>query len=622
MSEAESTRIDARVDFTTFVDYPITKTKFAIFNSCIVPLSTYQRDAEFFTIAKPESLRIDLGWGTNWAGWTEQPIIGTPGEPVLQLREMDAIAQILNDAGVLPYWSYCYTPTPLQDPPGDWRSVPKDMAQFAQVLGLVAQHYRMLRGTNPVGYHEVFNEPDNTDFTVGDMDDYFEMYEHGSVAIRENDPEGLVGGPALAFTYSWIDPFVEVVAEKELPLDFFSTHIYGTNDGFSSLDQMLDASRDSLDRFPQLSTVEIHLNEFNSYVIDYPLDGTQQKHRLAAAFLRDIEHLLARPEVTLVHWAQFLDSGSDNYSGMISIDGHRKAVFNAAEIFARLPIDRVRLEMDTSPDIGGMAGVEDHRAGLVIWNLAPGKKDIALNLANLPFPSGTIREYRIDAEHSSWGDGTVNEGLEQTKVGENVDLADITWATSVEGGGVLYLEIEDGNGIPDSDTVLVGRWVRTHHYYPSRTTTAWADFDKSTWTFRLGSAADAEADLEIGVTADALPETLTVTLELDGTPQPTDANALLGLRLDFFDGQDFVQSVLLHGSSDAADNLSGIDRKALMPWGTRRTPDRVTDVKNLNGFVLHLADHAPGTWNGRTLITAIMHNVGTNVRAKMQLRPL
>ena len=615
--------INVDMDFGEIVDYPLTKTKFAIFNSCIVPLATYERDAEFFSIARPESLRIDLGWGTDWAGWTEQPIAGTTDDPVLQLREMDAIARMLNDAGVLPYWSYCYTPAPLQDPPGDWRSVPKDMTEMARVLGLVARHYRNQRDTNPVGYHEVFNEPDNDDFTVGDMADYFAMYEHGSVALRENDPDGLVGGPALAFTYSWIDPFVDLVVARQLPLDFFSTHIYGTSDGFSSLDRMLDASRDSLDRYPGLNTVEIHLNEFNSYVIDYPLDGTQQKHRLAAAFLRDMAHLLARPEVTLVHWAQFLDSGSHNYSGMISIDGHRKALFNAAEIFARLPVDRVNLEMNASLDLGGMAGVEQHRAGLVIWNLAPGKKNVSLNLANLPFGSGTIREYRIDSEHSSWGDGTTIESLEQTQVTQHIPLADLVWSTTVGGGGVLYLEIDDDRGNSELASTPVGRWVRTHHYYPNRTTTAWADFDKRTWTFRLGSAEDAAADLEIGVTAEGLPEEMVVALELVGAPYSISPNSLLGLRVDYFDGQSYGHGVLFHGpagSAGSAGDLFDQRRDAPMPWGTRRQPDQVVAVENLNECSLRLGDHAPAGWSGRVQLTVIMDSVGAGVRAKVELR--
>lgn len=612
--------IVARADFGQSADYPITKSKFAIFNSCIVPLSTYQRDAAFFGIAKPESLRIDLGWGADWAGWARQPIEGTAEAPDYHLEEMDAIAAILNEHGVLPYWSYCYTPTPVQDPPGDWRSVPKDMAQVARILGDVARHYRDLRGSNPVGYHEVFNEPDNDDFTVGDMNDYFAMYEHGSVAIRENDPDGLVGGPALAFTYSWIHPFIDLVTTKNLPFDYFSTHIYGTNDGFSSLDKMLDASRDSLDRYTQLDTVEIHLNEFNSYVIDYPIDGTQQKHRLAAAFLRDMDHLLARPEVTLVHWAQFLDSGSGNFSGMISTDGHRKALFNAAEIYARLPVDRVLLDMDQTPDFGGMAGVEDHRAGLVIWNLAPGKKDLSLSLDNLPFAKGTVREYRIDAEHSSWGDGTKVESLEQTRIQEGIDLSGATWSTTVGGGGVLYLEIDEATTSPGIEAGSLGRWVRTHHYYPNRTTTAYADFDKKTWTFRLGSVDDTGADIEIGVTTEDLPETLAVSVELDGTPQRTDVNFLLGLRVDYFNGTRYAASLLVHGPVADGLDLYDSERRALMPWGTGRKPDQVISVENLEAFVMPLHDHAPSDWNGRVQITAIMHAVGAGVRTRIRLR--
>jgi len=91
-------------------------------------------------------------------------------------------------------------------------------------------------------------------------------------------------------------------------------------------------------------------------------------------------------------------AGPISTPGMISIDGHRKAVFSAAKIFARLPIDRVRLEMDTSPDIGGMAGVEitvpDWSSG--ISHPAEGYR---ANLANLPFPREPFANTEIDTEH-------------------------------------------------------------------------------------------------------------------------------------------------------------------------------------------------------------------------------
>jgi xylan 1,4-beta-xylosidase len=624
VSQAREGAIQEKVaivaEFGTSVDYPIVKSKFAVFNSCIVPLSTYERDSAFFGVVKPESLRIDLGWGADWAGWSEQPIQGTADAPTLHLDEMDHIAEIINEHGTLPYWSYCYTPSPLQDPPGDWRSVPEDMEAWGRVLTEVVRHYRDLRDTNPVGYHEVYNEPDNDDFTVGTMQDYFNLYQAAAPAIRDADPESLIGGPALAFTKEWIDPFLDFVAEESLPFDYFSTHHYGTNDLFQGLNAMLDASRDSLDRHSQFATVEIHLNEFNSYLIDYPIDGTQQKHRLAAAFLRDMAYFLARPEVTLIHWAQFLDSGMGNFSGMISIDGHPKAVFNAADIYRRLPADRVKLTIDGPVGVGGLAGASDHRAGVAIWNLEPGKQDISLSLEDLPFAKGTIREYRIDSEHASWGDDAASETLEPISTSSLAESSHPFWHGTVAGGGVLYLEIEADGDNAGQDSAGPGRWLRTLHYYPDRTTTAYADFDKESWVFRMGTAEDAGADIKIGFMCDQVPGKILVETFIEGDPQLIDEHSLLGVRVDYDTSSGYKHSLVVHGPFRGGADIFDAAHESDMPWGTKMPHDDQLSVTDFASFTLPIEVNAPEDWTGRVQISAIMNNVGSGVRARIMLR--
>ncbi len=616
---ATTTAISGSVDFSTGADYPLIKSKFAIFNSGIVPAETYERDAAQFGVVQPESLRIDLGWGADWTGWASQPIQGTPERLEYHLDEMDRIAAVLNGQGVLPYWSYCYNPTPLQDPPGNWKGAPSDMDAWSRVLRDVAAHYRGMRDTNPVGYHEVYNEPDNTDFFTATMTDYFAMYEHGVRGIREGDPEALVGGPALAFTKDWIGPFVDFVAERALPFDFFSTHVYGTNDLFDGLTAMLNVSRDALDRHPELATVEIHLNEFNSYPIDYPLDGTQQKHRLAAAFLRDMAFLLERPELTIVHWAQFLDSGQDNYSGMVSIDGHRKAVFNAAEIYARLPTDRSPVVLDGPSDLNAIAGVDEHRAGVALWNLTRQDRDLALDLTGIPFTDGELTEYRIDADHASWGDGAATEALTPTGTQPLSSNGSPRWSGTVPAGGVLYLEANDTIGRSGLDSNPVGRWQRTLRYYPDRKTTAYADFDKTTWTFRLGMAGETAADAQVGVTAENLPEQVNVSVTVEGTVQALTPESLLGLRVDFRTGDAYTASVLIHGPVGQQLDPFDPERTGAAPWGTERPPTQAITVPDLSDFSMSFRDLAPAGWDGRAQITAIMTDTGPGTRARIQL---
>src|SRR5690554_4124925 len=92
------------VDFGKSTDYPLLKTKFGVYNSGIVALDHYERDAELFRETNPQCLRIDLAWGADWGGWAEPPVGGSAEDISYSHDEMDAIAKILNQRGVAPYW--------------------------------------------------------------------------------------------------------------------------------------------------------------------------------------------------------------------------------------------------------------------------------------------------------------------------------------------------------------------------------------------------------------------------------------------------------------------------------------------------------------------------------------
>jgi hypothetical protein len=269
---AEPVRVIA--DFSAPVDYPLSKSKFGVFNSGMVRPDRYDRDAALFGQVHPESVRVDLGWGARWIGWKTPAIFGSGDSPQYDFAEMDRTAIALRSQGVPAYWSYCYTPRPVQPKPGDYRGMPTDLRAYGRIIHDVAAHYRDLPGGDPVGYHEIGNEPDNRDFFTGTRDDYLKLYEVGSRAVREANPDAVVGGPALAFDPSWVDPFLDRAVAKKLPLDFFSFHYYpGIPFQPADLPGRVRLMERALDGRPSLRTTQLHLNEFNSYRIDYPKGG-------------------------------------------------------------------------------------------------------------------------------------------------------------------------------------------------------------------------------------------------------------------------------------------------------------------------------------------------------------
>ncbi len=606
------------VDVAASADYPLSKGKFGMFNSGIVPLAHYQRDDHTWPAVRAESLRIDLAWGAPWAGWAHQPVGGTATHLHYDHEEMDAIARLLTAHDVWPYWSYCYMPAPLQRD-GDWRSAPTDLDAWGAALAEFARHYRT-QGIR-IGYHEIYNEPDLYDaatrtrvFFTGTLADYLAMYRVGVRGIRAGDPDAVVGGPALSLIpdHSWVEPFLDYVRAHDLPLDFFSFHHYDTQ----SLPQRLAAVRASFAARSDYATTELHLNEYNAYPIDYPQGGTQDRHGLAAALLQDYHDLLAQPWITKVSWAQFLDSGQGNYSGMVTIDGHRKAIYNAVALYARLPVDRCPLSVNGAPGIAGLASADAHRACALLWNRSGADQEARVQLHGLPFEQATLQVYRIDATHASWGD---DPSTEELAVCESAPAhgSEVSWSGPLPHDGVVYLEVVDVQRAPRREPTRTPTVVRTHHYYPDRTTTAYADFDRTSWTARLGMAQEDQATCMVGVTADNLPPVLAITVAVDGALRHSDDESLLGLRLDYRVDGAYTSSLLLHGPYDGGTSLYTPTRSSPMPWGTGRQPDHIVSVANLARFTVDVTALAPIGWDGRVQLTFILQNAGRGTRAKI-----
>ena len=75
-------------------------------------------------------------------------------------------------------------------------------------------------------YFEVWNEPDlPVAFWNGTRDEYFRLYEATALAIKAVDPAIRVGGPSTSNS-KWVRSFLAYCKERNLPVDFVSTHQY------------------------------------------------------------------------------------------------------------------------------------------------------------------------------------------------------------------------------------------------------------------------------------------------------------------------------------------------------------------------------------------------------------
>lgn len=141
---------------------------------------------------------------------------------------------------------------------------------------------------NKVRIYEVWNEPDGMFFTGG-LQGYLQLYQHTVDALEKAattlNTQIMVGGPGLAWwDPGWMQPFLQFVAENNLPLNFLSWHWYaddpdigpfppGLSSGFCLIKGPLIKTADAPCYYnPNLSATiyQTEVNLVSSYLSKYP----------------------------------------------------------------------------------------------------------------------------------------------------------------------------------------------------------------------------------------------------------------------------------------------------------------------------------------------------------------
>ncbi len=591
-------------DFSLPIDPPLVK-KFDFMNSGIVPMWRYRRDLDLIDDLRAQSLRVDLFWGEpEINGWTTEMISGSADDLRFHFREIDELSRMLKERGIGGYWSYCYNPLPLQAGLGH-ASHPSNLEAWREVMFQFARHFKE-NDLRP-DYHAIWNEPDLDIFYNRPVEVYAQLYKFGVEGLRAGDPDAFVGGPDLAFTDEWIDPFLDFVEENELPLDFFAFHAIGV----SPISRVNTARRKIKNR-PYFDTTELVFSELNPSMIFNSPRSPVVRYTQAALILDHIARLVDEPDITRVHWAQFMDSSVDTL-GVVSLDGHRRAAYNAFKLYAMMPVDRRSVTVPGS--LSALASTDAHTSGLLLWNRSRSDKRLNVVLKNIPFARGTLRVYRIDEEHASYFENPDSEELTVVEAYEDVGTSDLEWQGEIPDHGVVYLEVSNGSGASELNrTEPVAEIIRVNRYFPDRSKDNFAEFDRSTWIARLGMGSQDFADSHIGIVLEDLPSALDVSFVTEGEPRMLDANSLVGLRLDYVADEGDARAVLFH------DGLYSTERDAKEPWGTERRAEQIVELDDLSMTRLEPALYAPAGWSGRLIMTLMMQNTGAATRAKVVIR--
>ncbi|MGB2606650.1 MAG: glycosyl hydrolase family 39, partial [Candidatus Sulfotelmatobacter sp.] len=160
------------------------------------------------------------------------------GQPVYNFSYVDQIYDGLLANGVRPFVELSFMPYKLaasNSLQAFWYkpnvSPPKDWGRWDALITAFVHHLVDRYGIEEVSqwYFEVWNEP-NLDFWAGQprQDTYWDLYDHTALAIKQISPRLRVGGPATAQA-AWVDAMIRHCAEKHIPLDYVSTHVYAND---------------------------------------------------------------------------------------------------------------------------------------------------------------------------------------------------------------------------------------------------------------------------------------------------------------------------------------------------------------------------------------------------------
>jgi xylan 1,4-beta-xylosidase len=348
------------------------------------------------------------------------------GKPVYNFSYVDQIYDGVLENKVRPFIELSFMPEKLTSDPNAKHAFwykqnvapPKDWGKWEQLVETFTRHLVERYGEDEVAqwYFEVWNEP-NLDFWVGSPKDatYFDLYDHAVRAVKRVSERLRVGGPATAQA-AWADRFLAHCKEKNVPVDFVSTHVYGNDsaqDVFGTQEKILRNDmvcravkkvheQIAASAYPKMPLIWSEYNaayDNTSSVTDSAYIGP-----FLANTIRECDGL-----TTMMSYWDFSDVFEEQgvvktpfYGGfgLLAEDSIPKAAFNDFALLHRLGDTR----LDVKSDSALVTRRKDGTLAVAVWNLflpeeAGSPKTITLHFSGAK--AGKARVTIVDKEHGS-----------------------------------------------------------------------------------------------------------------------------------------------------------------------------------------------------------------------------
>lgn len=318
-------------------------------------------------------------------------------EPLYTFAYVDKVFDAILATGARPFVELGFMPRELATETetvfwwGAHCSPPKDMNLWTELVAKTIEHWIDRYGIDEVQTwpFEVWNEPNLVPhFWTGTRTQYFELYEATVRTIKAIDDRLQVGGPSssvfvpdsrydgeyhdksveaataeaqdpssLPWKPVWIRELLDFCAERDLPLDFLSTHLYPTDFAFDTqgvgraISRDRDATRKDLEQLRRIlaespyPNAAIHITEWSTSP-----SSRDRMHDTVYAATSIVRALLQSHELadSISYWTftDIFEEGGGGIGpfhggfGLINEQGIHKPTFHAMAMLARLG-DRV-----------------------------------------------------------------------------------------------------------------------------------------------------------------------------------------------------------------------------------------------------------------------------------------
>ncbi|HVQ93002.1 MAG TPA: hypothetical protein VMU51_18345 [Mycobacteriales bacterium] len=341
------------------------------------------------------------------------------GEPVYDFAAVDRVYDQVLAIGLRPVVELSFMPRDLAADPtatvfsyGAIISPPRDWDRWADLIRTFTAHLVERYGLAEVRDRwsfEVWNEANLEVFWTGGLADYLRLYEVTARAVKSVHAGLRVGGPSSAAA-GWVDELLGHAGDTGAPLDFISTHTYGS----PPLDLRPALARhgrpDAAIWWTEWGVTPQHFNPVNdgAFTAAFTARGMRSAAgRLAALapwVVSDHFEELGRPPA-LLHGG----------FGLLSVGNLRKPKFWALAILNRLGDQELAVELagdGAGSLVEGWAGRDPSgRLALALWNgtLDQSKVDgaalldraVSVHFTGLTGPAYRLRHYRVDSAHSN-----------------------------------------------------------------------------------------------------------------------------------------------------------------------------------------------------------------------------